>query len=63
MYIESVSVLRGAKKAAWAALLARCGLEQAQAEHTVLVWDEDELIATGSRDGNILKCIAVESAF
>lgn len=60
MYIESVSVLRGAKKAAWAALLARCGLEQAQAEHTVLVWDEDELIATGSRDGNILKCIAVD---
>ena len=60
MYIESVPILRGAKKAAWTSLLARCGLESAQAEHTVLVWDEDELIATGSRDGNILKCIAVD---
>lgn len=62
MYIESVSALRGAKQAAWAALLAKCGLEQAQAEHTVLVWDNEELIATGSREGNILKCIAVDDA-
>lgn len=62
MYIESTSVLQGTKKAAWAALLAKCGLEQAQTEHTVLVWEEDELIATGSREGNILKCIAVEDA-
>jgi len=60
MYIESVNTLRGTKKAAWAALLAKSGLEQAQTEHTVLVWEEDTLIATGSRERNILKCIAVE---
>ena len=62
MHIESASTLRGASKAAWAALLAKCGLEQAQVEHTVLVWEEQTLIATGSRDRNILKCIAVEDA-
>lgn len=63
MYIESVSTLRGTKKADWAALLAKCNLEQAQADHTVLVWEEDTLIATGSREGNILKCIAVDAAY
>lgn len=62
MYIESVSVLRGTKKDAWAALLAKCGLEQSQAEHTVLVWEGDVLVATGSREGSILKCIAVDEA-
>lgn len=62
MYVESVSNLHGSKKAAWAALLASCGLEQASAEYTVLVWEEDVLVATGSRDRNILKCIAVDAA-
>jgi len=62
MYIESLPVLRGSKKADWAAFLAKCGLEQAQVEQTVLVWDDDDLIAAGSREGNILKCIAVDPA-
>lgn len=62
MYIETAGVLRGSKKEAWAGLLARCDLEQAQAEKTVLVWEDEELVATGSRDGNILKCIAVDSS-
>jgi [citrate (pro-3S)-lyase] ligase len=62
MYIETVNVLQGAKKEAWAGLLAKCGLEQAQVEHTVLVWEGEELVATGSREGNILKCIAVEDS-
>ena len=62
MYIETVNVLRGTQKQEWAALLAKCGLEQAQAEQTVLVWEDEELVATGSRDGNILKCIAVENS-
>lgn len=60
MHIESASVLRGRKKAAWSALLSKCGLEGSAAEHTVLVWEGDELIATGSREGSILKCIAVD---
>ena len=62
MYIETVNVLRGTKKEEWAALLAKCSLEQAQAEQTVLVWEDEELVATGSREGNILKCIAVENS-
>lgn len=62
MYIETVSVLQGAKRTAWASLLAKCDLEQAQTDQTVLVWEEDDLIASGSRDGNILKCIAVDDA-
>lgn len=63
MYIEAGSILQGAKKEAWAALLAKCGLEQAQVEYTVLVWEDAELVATGSREGSILKCIAVEDAW
>lgn len=62
MYIETVNVLQGAKKAAWAALLEKCGLEQAWVEHTVLVWEDEELVATGSREENILKCIAVSDS-
>lgn len=61
MHIESIPVLRGRKKAAWSALLAKCGLEESSAESTVLVWEGDELIATGSREGGILKCIAVDN--
>lgn len=62
MYIETTDILRGRKKAARAALLKKCALEEADAEHTVLIYEGEELIATGSRDGNILKCIAVDSA-
>lgn len=62
MYIESADVLRGTKKDAWAALLAKCGLEPSQAEHTILVWEGDNLAATGSREGSLLKCIAVDHA-
>lgn len=60
MYIETVNVLRGTKKERWAELLAKCELEQTQAEQTILVWEDGDLVATGSLDGNILKCIAVE---
>jgi len=62
MYTETASILHGRKKDAWAALLEKCGLEQAGSEETVLVWEDDQLIATGSREGNILKCIAVDDA-
>lgn len=51
---------RGRKKEQWLAFLAEAGLTPDGAlERTVLVWDGDTLIATGSRQGNILKCIAV----
>lgn len=53
--------LQGSRKAAWKDFLARAGLEaDEQVESTVLIWDDGELIATGSRMGNLLKCIAVD---
>ena len=55
--------LRGRKKEIWKNFLTRAGLEADEGvESTVLVWDGDALIATGSRQGNILKCIAVEES-
>ena len=62
MNVELVSNLRGTKLKMWKSLLAKVGLEaDMSVEQTVLVWDEQSLVATGSRLGNLLKCIAVES--
>ena len=56
--------LRGKKKQQWADFLARAGLEaDGDIDSTVLIWEEDTLAATGSRKGNLLKCIAVDDAF
>lgn len=61
MDIELIKNLQGNRKTAWQDFLARAGLDaDEQVESTVLVWDEGELIATGSRMGNLLKCIAVD---
>ena len=61
MDIELVGRLTGARKEKWKAFLSRAGLEaDEQVEATVLVWDDGELIATASRMGNLLKCIAVD---
>lgn len=61
MDIELVGQLRGRKLDAWKDLLFRAGLEaDTQVEQTVLIWDGDVLIATGSRQDNLLKCIAVD---
>lgn len=63
MEVELTSRLWGAKLDAWKALLARAGLEpDLQSESTVLIWDEDQLIAAASRQGNLLKCIAVDDS-
>ena len=60
MDIQLISSLKGAKLNTWKAFLAQAGLEAGEdAERTVLVWDDGELIATGSRVGNLLKYIAV----
>jgi len=62
MDIELSTYLQGNKLAAWQQFLARSGLEaDPQVESTVLVWEDDELIATGSRQCNLLKCIAVDA--
>jgi len=63
MNIELIPRLSGQKLNIWKSFLERAGLEaDTNIEETVLVWDGDELVATGSRQENLLKCIAVESA-
>lgn len=64
MDIELQSHLNGAKKALWENFLIKAGLHPDEAvERTVLIWDDsDTLIATASRQGNLLKCIAVDDA-
>lgn len=63
MDIELHSPLRGTKVNIWSEFLARVGLTaQEDAQQTVLVWDDGQLIATGSRTGNLLKYIAVDPA-
>lgn len=56
--------LRGKKKRQWEDFLARAGLEADEnIDSTVLIWEDEHLAATGSRKGNLLKCIAVDDAF
>lgn len=63
MDIELVNMTHGSKRNAWCALLEKSELSpDTQLDTTVLVWENDTLIATGSRWGNILKCIAVDDA-
>lgn len=63
MDIELTSSLRGSKQNIWRDFLAKAGLEaDSNVDETVLVWDADTLVATGSRQGNLLKCIAVDPA-
>lgn len=61
MDIELSLCPKGRKGDIWRSFLNRAGLTpDEQVERTVLMWDEGQLIATGSRQGNILKCIAVD---
>lgn len=63
MNIEVLSRLHGAKRTLWLNFLAHAGLAPDEdLEQTVLVWDEDTLVATGSRQQNLLKCIAVDAS-
>lgn len=63
MDVELIPGLKAPKKDKWRAFLSRMGLEaDEQVQSTVLVWDGDTLIATGSRQDHILKCIAVDAS-
>lgn len=63
MEIEVLRLLQGRKLYMWTDLLTRAGLEpDTQTERTVLVWDGEQLVAAGSRQDNLLKCIAVDEA-
>ncbi len=64
MYIELLTKLNEKKFNIWKSFLKKSDLEpDASIDRTVLVWDNDTLIATGSRYGNILKCIAIDEAY
>lgn len=61
MEIECLAALQGRKEQCRRELLLQNDLEpDPDVESTVLVWDDDRLIASGSRKGNLLKCIAVD---
>ncbi|MBE6959055.1 MAG: [citrate (pro-3S)-lyase] ligase [Ruminococcaceae bacterium] len=60
MDIALHSPLKGPKRNIWRNFLERVGLSADETvDSTVLVWDEETLVATGSRQDNLLKCIAV----
>lgn len=61
MYIEILSGFNEIKLNTWKSFLRKAALEPDESvSQTVLLWDEDTLVATGSRTGNLLKCIAVD---
>lgn len=61
MDTELIYGLQGRKKALWQAFLNKAGLEPDEnLQATVLIWEDGEIIATGSRQDHILKCIAVD---
>ena len=63
MEIRQNTVLRFSAKAQWENLLQKAGLTpDKDTDQTVTVWEGESLIATGSRKGNLLKCIAVDPA-
>lgn len=63
MYTESNSRLSGQKLQQWQRFLAAAALKaDTDTDQTVTVWDDGEIIACGSRKGNLLKCIAVDPA-
>lgn len=63
MDIELLHELPDNKRRQWVQLLERCGLEpDAGVQTTALIWDGGQLIAAGSRQDNLLKCIAVDPA-
>lgn len=62
MNVEITSCLRGSRLREWKKLIEASGLiADTSVDQTVLVWDGDELVATGSRAENIFKYIAVKA--
>lgn len=64
MELALVSALRGKNLHCWQALLQSAGLTPEDApEQTALLWDGEVLAAAGSRQGNVLKYLAVDPAY
>lgn len=60
MYIECLTNFNSEKMNMWKSFLADANLSSdLSIDKTVLVWNNSELVATGSRKDNVLKCIAV----
>ena len=60
MYIELVRQFDRRKKDIWQEFLKNAKLScEEEVKETVLLWEDDKLIGTGSRDGNLLKLIAI----
>lgn len=60
MYIELVRQFDKRKNAIWQEFLKNAKLScDEEIKETVLLWEDDKLIGTGSRDGNLLKLIAI----
>ncbi len=63
MYSELLSKSNKTKLDMWKAFLKNSDLEPDESvDQTILLWDNDVIVATGSRDGNLLKCIAVDKS-
>ena len=61
MDIQSYRILPAAKRKLWQDFLCRMSLNADEnTDCTILVFDEEQLIATGSSYKNVLKCIAVD---
>ena len=64
MHTELLSKLSGIKYQKWLELLQSSGLTPDDlSDTTALLWDEDELVATGSRYDNILKFFAIDKNY
>ena len=64
MHTETLNKLNEKIYEKWNNLLETSGLKpDGQLDTTVLLWDEDKLVATGSRCDNILKCFAVDESY
>lgn len=63
MDIRIVDHLQGKNHTLWQSLMVRTNLAHDEdSDRTVLVFEGSELLAAGSRKGNLLKCIAVDPA-
>lgn len=64
MYVELVKQFDSQKKAIWQEFLKNANLSyDEEVKETALLWDDDRLIGTGSRDGNLLKLIAISPEY
>lgn len=64
MNTELLTVLRGKNRQNWEQLLRSSGLEPEELpQQTVLLWDDNTLAATGSRQGNLLKYLAIAPGY